>query len=414
MPLLGTKGAASAQGFGFSGVTGPADVSFISYTNSLVVGNRGLVATAANNAGYVAACFRLGSGGSTYAVAIALFLPNGELGFLKSFPSSQYDGTMPFSVCMDDANIYVVWSDYNPLSSLDRILVSSITIATGNVNWNANTGISYNNGGFKHAIANGASGELVLAGIYSSDVYYVARLNKSDGSVVASFTQNRSGTKPVNVGYNTNGIYFAYGTSLIRFATTLGSMTARRTLGDEIFSLALAPSGNVYLGLDGSKIASINSTLATTNWTRLVSGTQTTAGVAADASNNFYAAYSNKINKLNSSGTLSFSRGVSYFSVSPYNGTPQLVINDAQMCGSLNPFLGSGVLQVGAFKLPQDGSGTGTYGAISYSTESDTYSSSSLTNSSATTQTSLGGIGGTTQVSKSFLSTSATITKFTI
>lgn len=415
MPLLGTKGAASAQGFGFAGLTAPPDISFIAYTNNLSSSSAvySLISTAANNAGYVASCYQLG-GSSLYGVVIALFLPNGELGFIKRFPWSSYDGTTPFSVCMDDSNIYVVWSDYNPSSSLDSIIVSSISIAGGNVNWNVRLdAISYNNGGNAHAIANGASGELVLGGKYGTDFYYVARLSKTDGSVIASFTDYRSGNYTPSVVYSSTAIYFGYGFNLFRFATTLGSMLTKRSLSASTLGMTRAPSGNVYICTNDGKVASLVSNLSTTAWTRLVSTSAPALGVAADASNNMYVAYSGgSFDKLTSAGALTFSRNISNFYIG-YTG-PVLAVNDAQVCGSLKPSMDA-VFQIGAFKLPLDGSGTGDYGVVSYSTGSNTYASSSLTNSSASTASNLGGIGGATLVSKTFTTISpAAVTRFTV
>lgn len=123
------------------------------------------------------------------------------------------------------------------------------------------------------------------------------------------------------------------------------------------------------------------------NWTvRISSVAGYCQGITQDSSGNVYVVYNNYISKLTNTGTLSWTR-----QITPSSGTVLLngikwVNNNIYVTGRTNL---SGTLDSMIWKLPDDGTKTGTYGSYTYASASVTtdISSTSVTTATPTSTT---------------------------
>ena len=184
-----------------------------------------------------------------------------------------------------------------------------------------------------------------------------------------------------------------------------GTIQWQRTLGgtDIDFSLAIAvdSSGNVYVtgytsvgGLGQEFLITKYNTSGTIQWQRTLSGTGDDQGygVAVDSSGDVYVVgqttsagagnFDILIAKYNASGTIQWQRILGGTDREEGKGIAVDNSGNVYVTG-LTESAGSGSYDLLIAKLPDDGSGTGTYGDLTYATLSLTDSASSLTSSTS-------------------------------
>ena len=199
---------------------------------------------------------------------------------------------------------------------------------------------------------------------------------------------------------------------LIAKYNTSGAIQWQRTLGgtDIDFSLAIAvdSSDNVYVtgytdvaGLGQEFLIAKYNSSGTIQWQRTLGGTGSDIGygIAVDSSGDVYAVgqttsagagnYDILIAKYNASGTIQWQRTLGGTNREEGKGIAVDNSGNVYVTG-LTESAGAGSYDLLIAKLPDDGSGTGTYGDLTYATSSLTDSASSLTSqgSSLTNSTS--------------------------
>ena len=345
------------------------------------------VGTAISSDGYTARCYAgRNSGYSRYYNVIQCFDEEGNLNFWKydGF-SSRYDATQPYDVCIDDSYVYFVYGYYEyPITSVkDRVYMTCFDRDTGAVQWNRmynNLRVVTNNA-VGHRLDNGASGELVMAGKYQSSASnggYIARISKTDGSIVASKLTSDGYSQPIEC----HGIRYLDGTILCNLGYSDWSVNNALTTVN-----ACAGTGTDMVGFDAGPSLSARLTTGqlivmnhsfTRQWGIATSG-ETVKDVMIDSDDNVYLVYDNasKVTKWDSSGTLVWQRsfGASNFGV---NSRPVgSRIRNGMFTANRNT--GANFKNQGIYKLKEDGSGTGTYGDFVYSSTTKSFSTDTTT-----------------------------------
>ena len=345
------------------------------------------VGTAISSDGYTARCYAgRNSDSSRYYNVIQCFDEEGNLNFWKydGF-NSRYDATQPYDVCIDDSNVYFVYGYYEfPITSVkDRVYMTCFDRDTGAVQWNrmyTNLRVS-TNGAVGHRLDNGASGELVMAGKYqrsTSNGGYIARIDKTDGSIVASKLTSDGYTQPTEC----HGIRYLDGTILVNIGysdwsvnNALTTVNACAGTGTDLVGFDAGPS--LSARLETNKLIVMNHSF-TRQWGYSASS-DNPVDVMIDSDDNVYLVYDNasKVTKWDSSGTLVWQRsfGASNFGV---NSRPVgSRIRNGMFTAHRNT--GADALDQGIYKLNEDGSGTGTYGDFVYSSTTKSFSTNTTT-----------------------------------
>ena len=330
--------------------------------------------------GYVAHVYQGVQGSYPYNKAVVqCFDPQGNLTFWKyDGYSSRYDSTRPYDVAIDDEHVYVVWGYYEyPRSSpADRAHMVCFDRDTGAVQWNTLIGdLRINSGAVGYSLSNGAAGELVMAGkrINGSSISnFIARIDKSDGSIVDSkHITGVSGSESGGIKYLDGDIFFCLGNAAVSVNNALTTINASGEFGS---SRGFDVGPTLVAHVSGNKLLVSNHSF-TRQWGKSMSGVSNPSDVFVDDDDNVYLVFKDgsEFTKFDSSGNVVWSRKLSgSFGTANSQAVGNRINGDfftAYRPNSYRYFETTGV-----FKLNRDGTGTGTYGDTTYSSTSQSYS----------------------------------------
>jgi hypothetical protein len=338
------------------------------------------VAAAISDDGYVAHVYAgRSSSYSNYYSIVHVFDANGNETFWKydGF-DSRYDATQPYDVAIDDAYVYVVHGYFEfPVNTLkDRVYMTCFDRDTGAIQWirrYADMRINTNNC-VGHRLINGASGELIMCGKFatsggSSSGGYIARISKTDGSIVASKLTGDGVVAPnecVGIGYDadTGNIFFGLGWGLWSVNYALTSINNIKQGSGAPAGFAMGPNLTAFLDGQLNKLWVMNKSFTLQWGITPGSGTQV-RDVMIDADDNVYLtrAYGQYVDKYNSSGTHQWTR---YWSPSGINDNTYAVATRENAGFIVRERPTGASLAHGVVKYPTDGTGTGTYGDLDY------------------------------------------------
>ena len=358
------------------------------------------VGTAISSDGHTARCYAgKNSSNTKYYVVVQSFDPQGNLKFWKydGFDSG-YDATQPYDVCVDDDNVYLVYGYYQaPITSTsDRIYMTAFNRDTGAVQWNRmydNLRINSNNA-VGHRLDNGATGELVMSGKYqqnASEGGFIARISKTDGSIVASKRTSDQYTTPtecVGIRY-VNGTIF-YKTGYGAWSVSNDLTTVNNSAYNAGSSLGFDAGPTLTAALSTGHLIVMNHSFVQ-QWGVSMTGISNPEDVFIDDDDNVYLSYgqATKVTKFDSTGSIVWQRslGAEVAGPNPYPVGSRIRGN---MFTLHRP--NSTSTKQGIFKLNRDGTGAGTYGDITYSSTTQSFSTSTdtFTSTSATLSSDIG------------------------
>jgi uncharacterized delta-60 repeat protein len=419
MPLLGTRGAASASGFGFTALTGIGGPYWIGTLSNGANGANGQ-GIAVDSSGNIYITGYASISGSRKAI-ISKYNNSGVIQWQRSLGSSFVDYS--YSVSIDSSgNVYITGITPSPSGGADNDVLIAKYNTSGTLQWQRTLGAStsgaVDNG---QSIAVDSSGNVYVAGRTSSqgagsDDVLIAKYNTSgtiqwqrilggSGSDIGQGIAVDSSGNVYVTGYTSNtGIYKV----LLTKYNTSGTIQWQRTLvgsGMEFgYGITVDSAGNIYIvGYTGSNTDALITkydTSGTIQWQRTLSGSATDAGygISVDLNGNVYitGATSSQgagstdalIAKYNNSGTIQWQRtlggsGNDYcigISVDSGGNIYTIGITNTPSAGAYYDFLLS--------KLPGDGSKTGTYtvsgASFTYATSTLTAATSTLTDAAST------------------------------
>jgi uncharacterized delta-60 repeat protein len=413
MPLLGTRGAASARGFGFSGLL--PQVFWIATLGG-----------ASNDYGYGIA---VDGSGNSYVVAISPVGASNDMLVTKYNKSGiiQWQRTLggpgntdeSYGIAVDSSgNCYTAgWTNTSGAGSTDVLITKYNT--SGAIQWQRTFGGGSSDFGYGIAIdssgncyvtgytnsAGAGSSDLLITKYNTSGTYQWQRvLGSVDSEQGRGIAVDSSGNCYVT-GY-TNGAGGGILYLLIAKYNTSGAIQWQRILGSTNatfgYGIAVDSSGNCYVtgstnstGAGGYDvlIAKYN-TSGTIQWQRVLGSVNSDQGqgIAVDSSGNCYVAgytdgagvgsYDVLIAKYNTSGTIQWQRVLGGTASDEGYGIAVDSSGNCYVAGYTNS-TGAGGRDVLIAKLPGDGSKTGTYGPWTYQASSLTAATSTLTDSAS-------------------------------
>jgi uncharacterized delta-60 repeat protein len=426
MPLLGTRGAASAKGFGFTALTGIGGPYWI-----------GVLGGASADVGYGIAVDSSGNvyiAGSTASqgpgfgdAIIAKYNNSGVIQWQRVLGGASADDR-GYGVAVDSSgNVYVAGQTQSQGAGQTDVLITKYN-ASGTIQWQRTLGGSFDDSG--NGITVDSSGNVYITG-YASDAVFgapdvlIAKYNTS-GTIqwqrtlgVANYDDVGNGIAIDSSGniyvtgytFSPSGGTNAY--ALVTKYDNSGAIQWQRILGDTNaergYGVSVDSSGNVYItgftntsGSNDVLIAKYNPS-GTIQWRRSLGATSEDRGTAivVDSSGNIYvtgyaytaANYNFVIAKYDTSGTIQWQRSLGGSSSDLGYGIALDPSNNVYVTGYAYG-AGSGLNDVLIAKLPNDGSKTGTYtvggGSITYAASSLTASTITITSatSSLTSSTS--------------------------
>lgn len=435
MPLLGTRGAASAMGFGLFGAVGPTPTYWIGLLGAAGSAENGS-SVAVDSSSNVYVCGANAGGGN---FEFAKYNSVGVIQWQRSLGGS---GTSYGRAIATDAsgNVYVAGNSDINASATNNYQIAKYN-STSTLQWQYSLGAS--NEERVYGIAVDASSNVYLCGyifdgtsvdngivkLNSSGTLQWQRRLGSSGSDDAGFgiAVDASGNV-YTCGYTTapgsNAFLLAkYNSSgTIQWQRRLWGSSGNQSTGQ---SVAVDNSGNAYVcgystaaGNNDIQLAKYD-TSGTLQWQRRLSSSSADLGmsVALDSSANVYlVGYSNtsgannyQIAKYNSSGAIQWQRSLGG-SASADRGLGITVDSAGGVC--VNGYSNVGGDDDFLFaRLPSDGSKTGTYTvggySIDYSASSLTDAASSLTSATTSLTDSTGGLA---QASSSLTSSTSSYT----
>jgi hypothetical protein len=398
MPLLGTTGAASAKGFGFTASSGGAVNWVKNFTNTLTR----VSGIALNSAKDVFTTGRT-TLESSRNITLTGFSKGGATLWQRSlystdsadYPTPTYGAK---SVAVDSAgNVYFVGSQQNS-SNYDKIVIAKYN-SSGVIQWQK----KINPGGGSAALGSqgvsitaDSSDNIYITGrSYSSSTFraelFISKLNSSGviqfstfltenvrligNSIVLDSSNNIYVCGEINPFNNANIIVVKYNSS--------GAVQWQRELAgtygnDRAYSIALDSGNNIYVAATvesdtRATLFKLNNS-GTLQWQRNLVGTNgiSDGALAIDSSDNIYFTCSNYLNgprfvteiaKYNSSGTIQYKRRLQATTNDPgwrVFGGNITVDNLGNMCifpVTFNNYLEAAMV----LKVPTDGSKTGIY-----------------------------------------------------
>jgi uncharacterized delta-60 repeat protein len=440
MPLLGTRGAASASGFGFTALTGIGGPYWIGTLGdaSADVG-RGIAVDSSGNV-YVTG-YTNSQGAGSNDVLITKYNTSGTIQWQRTLGGAGSD--FGYGIAVDSSgNVYVTGPTLSQGAGGQDALITKYD-TSGTIQWQRTLGGSSTDYG--QGIAVDSSGNVYVTGYTDSygqgnyDVL-ITKYNTSGtiqwqrtlgGSVLDpgyGIAVDSSGNVYVT-GYTNSQGAGAYDVLITKYDTS-GTIQWQRILGgsgnDIGYGIAVDSSGNVYVtGFTDSQGAGNSDVLitkyntsGTIQWQRILGGTANDGGqgIAVDSSGNVYVTgYTNSqgagsndvlITKYDTSGTIQWQRTLGG-SITDYGwGIAVDSSGTVYVTGQTASTSGTGI-NVLITKLPGDGSKTGTYtvGGVSF-----TYAASTLT---AATSTLTAATSTLTAATSTLTSSTSTLTSAT-
>lgn len=410
MPLLGTRGAASARGFGF-GATSPDSYWIATLSNSNAARGERVALDSSKNI-YVVG-FEQDS--NDYQAFITKYNPSGIIQWQRYLGSTRRG--FGYGVAVDSSNnVYLVGSidELPPVGTNTKGSVVAKYNSSGTLQWQR---ILTDSSGF------GVYGQGIAVDS-SANVYITGQCWNGSNYDILFYKLNSSGTiqyqKIIGSGYTDNAfaitvdssgnIYIAgtfndvtgpYKMLITKIDNTGGSITWQRSLddsgnvdNDNARDIAVDSSGNVYIvgiiSISGSCLIAKYNSSGTLQWQRQLGGSGFGGntygrGIALDSSANVYIAGYNDVQncifaKYNSSGTIQYQRAIASAGVDLGFGiTVDSSGGNVYVTGNAN-----GNNNILVTKLPGDGSKSGvTYGAYSYLVSTLTDQAASLTSATS-------------------------------
>lgn len=422
MPLIQTRGAASAQGFGF--FSSKPNVVWIAKLQTSGAAEEIVIDSSGN-------LYVVGTGGYT-TLTLAKYNSSGVIQWQKNL--ADVAKTYGYGIALDSSNnIYVCGAGGSTFATVDMIIVKYDN--SGTVQWQRKLAGAANQADEANSIVLDSSDNVYITGLlfdtFGNRDIFIAKYNSSgtlqwqrklDGSfdighsiavdsssnVYIGGQSNNAGSREVQIAkYNSSGTIQFQKRIVVGggFSTMIG------------YGIAVDSSQNIYIAGDIVQsdddiyVAKLDSTASTITWDkRLYSGSGADNGrsVAVDSSGNVYITGNSfqgtgpqkacQIAKFNSSGTIQWQRLIEETSSGTNIGFGIKV--DANSNYYVSGSIGSGDNFLIA-KLPVDGTKTGTY---TLGGQTIRYVSSSMTD---------GGSTGRTTATSSLTASTATMTDST-
>lgn len=406
MPLLGTRGAASARGFGFLG--GRASIGAPYWLGTL--GGTGTdtgYSVAVNDAGDVYLCGRANSG-AQFGYQLAKYSAAGVIQWQRKLGGTGSNSDeQGFSISLDaQSNCYVTGQSFNG-DEYDVVTAKYNSAGTlqwqrqlqGDVSNDIGRGIAATTSGDVYVCGNSNSGGtnfLILAKYNTSGtIQWQRRLSLSGSAIIGRGVSVDSSGNVYVVGDRSQQ-YF----EIAKYSSS-GTLQWQRQfgVGSELGrAIAVDGSGNVYVcgrsdqpGTAYLQVAKYN-TSGDIQWQRRLgtgSGGMDGFGVSVDSASNVYVTGQTFVNsnfdvflaKYNTSGTIQWQRTLGSSGTDIGNGLFNDISGNLYLSAQTNV---SGTVNFLFAKLPSDGSKTGTYtvGGFSF-----TYASTSLQDNSTSLET---------------------------
>lgn len=433
MPILGTRGAASARGFGlFSSIGGPYWIATLGSSANTDYGLGVAIDSAGNvyTAGYT---YSAGAGGVD--ALISKYNTYGVIQWQRTLGGSGTD--YAYGVAVDSSgNAYVTGYTNNAGSGGDEILIFKYD-TTGTLQWQKVLGGTGNEYGYGVAVDSSSNLYIAAHTINAGGTYFDVLTTKYDSSGTIQWQRtlgNSNGDDygtAVAVDSSSNVYVTGFVTSsgagiddmLIAKYNSSGTLQWQRVLGstssDYGQGVAVDTSGNVYItgytnsaGSGGYDIITAKyDQNGSIQWQRRLggSGDDYAFGISVDGAGSAYitgyttstgaGGYDVFLAKYNTSGTLQWQRTLG----TTGNDTGYEIAVDRygtmHVTGlAWNTSTSSSDMLI--TKLPGDGSRTGTYGSWTYQSSSLTASTSTLTDS----------LAGMTAATSSFTSSTSSLT----
>ena len=396
MPLIQTKGAGSAQGFGLFTKPAAKTTSWLgSFGDS---GTNYGYAVTFNSSGNV----YLAGNNSNPDFQLVKYNSTGVVQWQKSLDSGGNDYGRAVDVDSAD-NIYVcgTTNDY------DTQIVKYNS--SGVVQWQRRLSNGFNDS-TGYAIAIDSSDNVLIGGYYNLSGTYGFQTTKYNSSGALQWQRRLVGTNAIGYGIavdSSNNVYITGQiASKIQIAkyNSAGTIQWQRSLAgssvdDRGRAVAVDSSGNIYICGDSYpatkyrlQLAKYNSS-GTIQWQRTLSDTNSSYGlsIAVDSSSNIYvsggyevspAAYDVIIAKYNSSGTIQWQRGLAVVGAyATADFASGIAVDNAGKFSFNGHFNAGGTIKFLFAKLPDDGTLTGAYAVGS---DTFTYSTTTLTDAAST------------------------------
>jgi uncharacterized delta-60 repeat protein len=427
MPLLGTRGAASARGFGFlakTGIGGPYWMGTLSGGSDV----RAYACTVDSSGNFYVTGYS-----TTSEVLIAKYNNSGTIQWQRNIGGADTNIDFGAGIAVDSSgNVYVNGYTQNATTSYDLLIVKYNS--SGTLQWQRTLAGPSTGGDYGYGCAVDSSGNVYItgftnsAGAGSNDIL-IAKYNTS-GTLQ---WQRTLGSGSSDVGYgiavDSSGNVYVSGASgsspniVITKYNTSGTIQWQNFLGNGVttgndlsWGSAVDSSGNVYI--TGYTQATSNllvakyDTSGAYQWQRIFNTASTEGdGIAVDLSGNVYiigldnsGAAALILAKYNTSGTIQWQRRISV-SGGGLPGSPKGISVDISGNIYIASYASPLPTKIFIAKLPSDGSKTGTYtvGGASY-----TYATSSFTDAAGSLPRSTGTL---TDAAGTLTSSSSTLTE---
>ena len=353
-----------------------------------------------------------------YDCFVAKYNSSGTLQWQRSLGGNSSD--YGYSVAVDSSgNVYVTGITFSQGQGSADILIAKFN-SSGTVQWKRLLGSS--NADYGNGIAVDSSGNSYITGYAASATYgqddIITAKYDTNGNIqwqrILGGTGNDGGTaiavdssgNSYITGYTNGSGAGNYDMLLVKYNSS-GTIQWQKTVGasntDWGEGIALDSSGNIYLagytnatsgaGSYDFVVSKLNSS-GTVQWSRTLGGSSLDYGraIAVDSSGNVYITgetastgtgmYEGLIAKYNSSGVLQWQR-ILYGSQNEFLKGVGVDNSGNFYVGGRTASSGEGDQEFIIAKLPDDGSGTGTYGDFTYASSSMTDASITYTSSNS-------------------------------
>lgn len=400
MPLVASSGAMSARSFGFFSATGSYWIATLGGANT-DVGN-GIAVDSSGNIHVVGTTDSAGAGNSD--ILVTKYNDLGAIQWQRVLGGASADAGN--GIALDSSgNVYITGQTQSQGLGSNDVVIAKYD-SSGTIQWQRRLGNT--TGDIGRGIAVDASGNVFIAGSESSQTSVT--IAKYDTSGTFQWARKLNNTGGLDDGYgvslDSSGNAYLVGWSitsaLIAKYDTSGAIQWQRVLSggstNEFRGVDVDSSGNSYVtGLAGGSniLIAKYDTSGTISWQRTLTGAGTEFGwgVAVDTSGNAYISGQTNsegaggidavIAKYDTSGVLQWQRvlggsGSDYgYGVSVDNAGSVYVAGQTTSSGA-----GGGDVLI--FKIPDDGSLTGSYGPFTYAVSTLTAATASLTPSTST------------------------------
>ena len=322
-------------------------------------------------------------------------------------------GDIPYGlVCDSSNNIYISGRYYRSSPNYDLLMFCMKVNSSGVVQWKKDI----NGSGFRdidkgfQCVLDSTESYMYMVGETADPepVMYLGKVDTSNGNTTSSIRrkiQSSYSWRSRGLAIDSNGDLIVcgspsggYGAAIAKFNSNLSDVWSNAFTVSSTYrtgvGVAVDSSDNIFLlhsNYDSydSLVTKFNSSGAV-QWSRKIAGVEQKApstnnasdrrsgGIATDSSGNVYvtggtSASGAWVGKFNTSGTIQWQNFIGV----TYNRAPQIAVDASDNVFIFTSHQPASINQAFVAKIPNDGSLTGTYGGISYSTATQTVSSES-------------------------------------